>query len=105
MSKYILAIHGGTPVISDPMELFKSIGEDEVNVVSEVIRGGVLSAYIGAPGPGFMGGTQVRKFERQAAEYFSVKHAIAVNSRRHKPCGCSSTEGARSAGTGAKGTH
>ena len=80
MSKYILAIHGGTPVISGPMAHFKSVGEDEVTVVSEVIRSGVLSAYIGAPGPGFMGGTQVRQFERQAAEYFGVKHAIAVNS-------------------------
>ncbi len=80
MSKDILAIHGGTPVISGPMTHFKSIGEEEVTVVSEVILSGVLSAYIGAPGPGFMGGTQVRQFERQAAEYFGVKHAIAVNS-------------------------
>lgn len=80
MSKDTLAIHGGTPVISGPMAHFKSVGEDEVAVVSEVIRSGVLSAYIGAPGPGFMGGPQVRQFERQAAEYFGVKHAIAVNS-------------------------
>ena len=80
MTKDILAIHGGTPVISGPMAHFKSIGEDEVTVVSEVIRSGVLSAYIGAPGLGFMGGTRVRQFERQAAEYFGVKHAIAVNS-------------------------
>ena len=80
MSKNILAIHGGTPVIAGPMAHFKSIGEDEVTVVSEVIRSGVLSAYIGAPGPGFMGGKQVLRFERQAAEYFGVKHAIAVNS-------------------------
>jgi len=80
MNKEILAIHGGTPVISGPMAHFKSLGEDEVAAVSEVIRSGVLSAYIGAPGPGFMGGTQVRQFERQAAEYFGVKHAIGVNS-------------------------
>jgi perosamine synthetase len=80
MSKDILAIHGGTPVISGPMAHFKSVGEEEVTVVSDVIRSGVLSAYIGAPGPGFMGGPQVRQFEKQAAEYFGVKHAIAVNS-------------------------
>jgi perosamine synthetase len=80
MSKVILAIHGGTPVISGPMAHFKSVGEEEVTVVSDVIRSGVLSAYIGAPGPGFMGGPQVRQFEKQAAEYFGVKHAIAVNS-------------------------
>jgi perosamine synthetase len=80
MSKKLLALHGGDPVISTPLAAFKSIGEDEVAVVSEVIRGGVLSAYIGAPGPGFMGGNQVRRFEQQAAEYFGVKHAVAVNS-------------------------
>jgi perosamine synthetase len=80
MTKNFLALHGGTPVISRPLELFKSMGEEEVAVASEVIRGGVLSAYIGAPGPGFMGGSRVRKFEQEAAEYFDVKHAIAVNS-------------------------
>lgn len=80
MSKELLALHGGAPVISTPLAAFKSMGEDEVAVVSEVIRGGVLSAYIGAPGPGFMGGSQVRRFELQTAEYFGVKHAVAVNS-------------------------
>lgn len=80
MSKELLALHGGAPVIGSPLAGFKSIGEDEVAVVSDVIRGGVLSAYIGAPGPGFMGGTKVREFEQQAAQYFGVKHAVAVNS-------------------------
>jgi len=80
MSIELLALHGGTPVITTQLTLFKSIGEDEVDVVSEVIRGGVLSAYIGAPGPGFMGGTKVQEFEKQAANYFGVKHAVAVNS-------------------------
>ena len=80
MSKERLALHGGTPVITVPLAGFDSIGEDEVAVVSDVIRGGVLSAYIGAPGPGFMGGTKVRAFEQQVAEYFDVKHAVAVNS-------------------------
>jgi perosamine synthetase len=80
MNKEQLALDGGPPVITAPLADFKSIGEDEVAVVSDVIRGGVLSAYIGAPGPGFMGGTRVKAFEQQAAEYFGVKHAVAVNS-------------------------
>ena len=67
-------------MITDPLAGFQSIGEDEVKVVSDVIRGGVLSAYIGAPGPGFMGGFKVKTFEQQAAAYFGVKHAVAVNS-------------------------
>ena len=80
MNKEILALYGGEPVISTPLAAFQSIGEDEVTAVSEVIRGGVLSAYIGAPGPGFMGGIHVREFERRVADYFGVKHAVAVNS-------------------------
>lgn len=80
MSNSKLALLGGAPIISAPLEGFHSIGEDEVAAASEVIRGGVLSGYIGAPGPGFMGGAQVQQFEAQAAAYFGVKHAIAVNS-------------------------
>lgn len=75
-----LAILGGSPVISSNFELFNSVGEDEVDAASRVIRSGVLSAYIGAPGDAFMGGTEVRSFEKQARDYFGVKHAVVVNS-------------------------
>lgn len=75
-----LAIDGGTPVITQSLEPFRSVGEDEVNAASEVIRSGVLSAYIGAPGEFFMGGPRVRALEEQAARYFGVRHAVAVNS-------------------------
>lgn len=75
-----LALLGGDPVIGQPLQLFNTIGEDDVAAATKVIRTGVLSAYIGAPGEGFMGGPQVRAFERQAADYFGVKHALAVNS-------------------------
>lgn len=80
MSRNQLAILGGEPEIGAPLQLFNTIGEDDVAAAVDVIRSGVLSAYIGAPGEGFMGGPRVRAFERQAAEYFGVKHAIAVNS-------------------------
>ena len=75
-----LAIHGGTPAILNDFDLFNSVGEDEVEAASRVIRSGVLSAYIGAPGDAFMGGKEVRAFEKQAADYFGVKHAVVVNS-------------------------
>jgi perosamine synthetase len=75
-----LALFGGDPVIAEPLKLFNTIGEDEVIAVSEVIRSGVLSAYIGAPGEGFMGGPRVRAFEAQAKSYFGVNHALGVNS-------------------------
>lgn len=75
-----LAIRGGTPVIDRILEPFHSVGEDEAQAAAAVVRGGVLSAYIGARGDGFMGGREVRAFEAKAAAYFRVKHALGVNS-------------------------
>ncbi|MCX8477980.1 MAG: DegT/DnrJ/EryC1/StrS family aminotransferase [Sphingomonas sp.] len=75
-----LALNGGTPSIPRPLELFRSMGEDEVEAAARVVRTGVLSAFIGAPGEFFLGGPEVRAFEAKAADYFGVKHAISVNS-------------------------
>jgi len=75
-----LAIFGGLPIISSNFQTYNSIGVDEVEAATRVIKSGVLSAYIGAPGNGFMGGPEVQKFEKEASDYFRVKHAIAVNS-------------------------
>jgi len=80
MSDSVLALQGGEPLISYELAPFKSIGPEEEKAVTEVMRSGVLSAYIGAPGDAFMGGTKVRALEAKAAEYFGVKHAVAVNS-------------------------
>ena len=76
-----LAIDGGTPVICQTMSLFSAVGEEEVQAATEVIRSGVLSAYIGAAGDAFMGGPRVRTLEAEAAEYFGTKNSIVVNSR------------------------
>ncbi len=75
-----LAFCGGHPVISRAFEPFHSVGEEEAQAAAQVVRSGVLSAYIGARGDYFMGGSSVRAMEAQAATYFGVKHAIAVNS-------------------------
>ncbi|MBT9512447.1 MAG: DegT/DnrJ/EryC1/StrS family aminotransferase [Acidovorax sp.] len=75
-----LALLGGPAVIRKPIKSFNTIGDEELASVTEVMRSGVLSAYIGARGEAFMGGPRVRAFEKQAAEQFGVKHAIAVNS-------------------------
>ncbi len=75
-----LAVRGGAPVISRAFEPFHSVGEEEAQAAAQVVRSGVLSAYIGARGDYFMGGSSVRAMEAQAAKYFGVKHAIAVNS-------------------------
>lgn len=75
-----LAIHGGPPTLQGPLAPFHTIGEEEAQAAAEVVRSGVLSAYIGAAGDAFLGGPRVRAFEAQAADYFGVRHAIAVNS-------------------------
>ncbi len=75
-----LALFGGPPAIQTTLPLFNTIGDDDIAAVTDVMKTGVLSAYIGAPGAGFMGGPRVRALEAEAARYFGVKHAIAVNS-------------------------
>lgn len=80
MSGTELALFGGTPAFNSNVEIFNTIGDEEIAAVIEVLKTGVLSKYIGAPGPDFMGGPKVREMEEKFAEYFSVKHAIAVNS-------------------------
>jgi len=80
MSGNELALFGGTPAFNSKVEIFNTIGEEEIAAVIKVMKTGVLSKYIGAPGPDFMGGPKVREMEEKFAEFFSVKHAIAVNS-------------------------
>jgi perosamine synthetase len=80
MNHPALAIHGGPATIPTPLAPFVSVGEAEAQAAAEVVRSGVLSAYIGAQGDAFMGGPRVRALEAQAAEFFGVRHAIAVNS-------------------------
>jgi perosamine synthetase len=80
MTQERLALLGGEPAIRGSFKPFNTIGREELDAVSDVMRSGVLSAYIGAPGEAFMGGPRVRAFEAAAAAYFGVKHAIAVNS-------------------------
>lgn len=75
-----LAILGGRPAISRPMTPAPAMDEHDVQAVTSVIRDGVLSGYIGAPGEAFLGGPRVRAFERQCASHFGVRHAVAVNS-------------------------
>ena len=78
--KEVLAIEGGPRVIPEPFPPYRSIGEEEVQAANRVLRSGVLSAFIGAQGPGFLGGPEVQLLEREAAERFGVRHVVAVNS-------------------------
>jgi perosamine synthetase len=73
-------MYGGAPFITGSFPPYRSIGEEEIEAANRVLRSGVLSAFIGAAGPGFYGGPEVRALEREASERFDVRHVVAVNS-------------------------
>lgn len=75
-----LALFGGPKAIPDPFRRYNSIGPEELAAAKAVIESGVLSQFLGVWHEDFYGGPKVREFERQAAEYFGVKHAVTVNS-------------------------
>ena len=75
-----LAIHGGKPVRTKLFPAYKVIGEKEKAAVQRVMDTGILSRYLGCWDPDFYGGPEVQTLENEWAEYFGVKHAIAVNS-------------------------
>jgi len=71
---------GGEPAVKAPLTLYRSIGAEEEAAVLRVMRSGNLSSFIGAWCDDFYGGVEVKRFERQWAERFKVKHALSVNS-------------------------
>src|SRR5262245_24160194 len=78
MSK--LAVLGGTPVRSEALRPYRSIGRAEVEAVKRVAETGCLSGFYGSAGPQFLGGPVVQEFEEAWRQRFGVKHAISVNS-------------------------
>ncbi len=75
-----LAIHGGKPIRKRPFPAYNTIGIEEKEAVNRVLDTGVLSKFLGAWHDDFYGGPEVRRLEKEWAEYFGVKHAISVNS-------------------------
>lgn len=75
-----LAINGGKPVRTALFPAHKTIGQEEIAAVTQVLESGVLSKFLGAWHPDFNGGPQVRAAEEEWAARFGAKHAISVNS-------------------------
>lgn len=75
-----LALFGGPATITQPFKFYNPIGHEELQAAKEVIESGILSQFIGAWHPDFLGGPKVKEFEALCAKYFGVKHAITVNS-------------------------
>ena len=75
-----LAILGGPKTITRPFALYRSIGREEVAAATAVAETGVLSRFLASWDPDFYGGEHVQALERSWEKYFSVKHAVTVNS-------------------------
>ncbi|HDY87003.1 MAG TPA: DegT/DnrJ/EryC1/StrS family aminotransferase [bacterium] len=75
-----LAINGGPAVRTKTFPAYKVIGEEEKEAVSRVLDSGVLSRFLGCWHSDFYGGPEVQALEKEWAEYFNIKHAVAVNS-------------------------
>ena len=75
-----LAITGGERTRQKPFVGHAIMGDEERARVNEVLDGGMLSGFIARAGDNFLGGKQVKDLESLVRGYFSVKHAVAVNS-------------------------
>ena len=75
-----LALLGGKKAIPNALAKYNPFGKEELAAAQQVIQSGVLSQFIGAWHEDFYGGPKVREFEKAAANYFGVKHAVTVNS-------------------------
>ena len=75
-----LALLGGNKVRQDVFPAYRVIGAEEEDAVIKVLRSGVLSKFLGVYHKDFYGGPVVRALEEEWADYFEIKHAIAVNS-------------------------
>jgi len=75
-----LAIFGGTPVQPKPFQFNNAIGAEEKDAVMKVLEAGELSGFIASAGDAFHGGKKVKELQELMADFFGVKHAVAVNS-------------------------
>jgi perosamine synthetase len=75
-----LAILGGEKIRKTKFPAYKVIGKEEEEAVARVFKSGIFSKFLGCWHEDFYGGPEVRALENEWAEYFNVKHAIAVNS-------------------------
>lgn len=75
-----VAIVGVEPVLKQKLRIYNRIGSEEIDAALSGLRSRVLSEFIGASGPKFRGGSEVKEFERRWSIAFDVKHAISFNS-------------------------
>jgi len=75
-----LALFGGKPVRTEKYPWHVTTNGKEKEEVMKVLKKGVLSAFEGSNNEFFLGGEEVKRFEREFEKKLKVKHAISVNS-------------------------
>src|SRR3972149_2451196 len=75
-----LALLGGEKVRKTKFPAYRVIGHEEEEAVKRVFQSGIFSRFLGVWHEDFYGGPEIQALELEWAEYFNVKHAIAVNS-------------------------
>lgn len=76
----MLALFGGSPVRTKGYPPHVTTGPEERAAVLRVMDNGILSDFEGSNNQWFLGGTEVKAFEREWADYYGCKHAVTMNS-------------------------
>ena len=71
-----LAIHGGSPIRTEPFEPYNTIGKEEIKYANTVLDSGLLSGYIAVS----ISWGRMDKIGIKFCEKFGTKFAISVNS-------------------------
>ncbi len=74
------AILGGDPIREHEIPWGNTMGDEELNAVTKVMKSGSLSAFLADAGEKFLGGPKVRELEQDFCNRFHGKYAISVNS-------------------------
>jgi perosamine synthetase len=59
---------------------YNTIGKDEINSVTKILKKGEISGFVASAGSSFYGGKWVKKLEKLFCKKFGVKYAVTVNS-------------------------
>jgi dTDP-4-amino-4,6-dideoxygalactose transaminase len=76
----VLAINGGKQTRTKLFPRYNTMDKKEITAVTDILKEGTLSKFLGAWCDDFYGGNKVQEFENLWSERFNVKHSISVNS-------------------------
>jgi perosamine synthetase len=75
-----LAINGGKKIRYKKFPRYNLIDEKEIEIITNVLKRGVLSKFLGCWDKDFYGGDEIQSFEKEWSEHFKIKHTVSVNS-------------------------